>query len=245
MTVITLGGKSGNGGRNIGPKVSHQLNIDYVDRLILAQVARQTGSTLGSIQKREEEPITIREKISKIVNRILQNSASSGISADPYFVPNIATFLSEEYNEFPSSLITQRHELDDQIYIDSLSEVITEIALSGNSVIVGRGAHLILKNFESVLRIGLVSEFEDRIKIISQREGCDSSDAELRLNNRDKAREIYFERYFSLNDPDDIKHYDFMINTSIVNEDYATEMIADAAKSISDNKFFKIAKPGK
>ena len=64
MTIITLGGKSGNGGRNIGPKVSHELHIDYVDRLILSQVARQTGSTLGSIQKRENEPATFKEKIS-------------------------------------------------------------------------------------------------------------------------------------------------------------------------------------
>ena len=241
MTVITLGGKSGNGGRNIGPKVSHELHIDYVDRLILSQVARQTGSTLGAIQKREDEPVTFKEKISQIVNRILQNSASSGIGADPYFVPNIASFLSEEYNEFPNSLITQRHELDDELFINSLTQVINEIASTGNSVIVGRGAHIILKDFESVLRIGLVSEIEDRIKIISQRENCDLSEAELRLNNRDKARQIYFDRYFNLSDPDDIRHYDFMINTSKITEEYATQMIVDAASSISTNKFYKLS----
>lgn len=242
MTIITLGGKSGNGGRNIGPKVSHELHIDYVDRLILSQVARQTGSTLGAIQKREDEPATFKEKISKIINRILQNSASNGIGADPYFVPNIASFLSEEYNELPNSLITQRHELDDQIFIDTLTQVINEIADSGNSVIVGRGAHIILKDYEDVLRIGLVSEIEDRIKIISERENCDSTEAESRLNNRDKARQIYFERYFNLSDPDDIRHYDFMINTSKITEEYATEMIVNAATSIGSRKFYRLSK---
>lgn len=242
MTVITLGGKSGNGGRNIGPKISHEMHIDYVDRLILSQVARQTGSTLGSIQKREEEPVTFKERISKIIARILQNSASSGIGADPYFIPNIASFLSEEYNELPTSLITQRHELDDQIFIDTLTQVINEIASSGNSVIVGRGAHIILKDFESVLRIGLVADTEDRIEIIRQRENCNSSEAELRLSNRDKARQIYFERYFNLSDPDDIRHYDFVINTSKITDEYATEMIIDAATSISSSNFYKLSK---
>ena len=241
MTIITLGGKSGNKGRNIGPKVSHELHIDYVDRLILSQVARKTGSTLGAIQKREHEPETFKLKISQIVNRILQNSAATGISADPYFVPNIASFLSEEYNDLPKSLITQRHELDDTIFMDSLTKVISEIASSGNSVIVGRGAHVILKDFDPVLRIGLVSEIEDRINVIMRRERCDFSEAELRLKNRDKARQIYFERFFSLKDPDDIRHYDFIINTSKITEEYATKMIVDAASSISTAKTYRLA----
>ena len=133
----------------------------------------------------------------------------------------------------------------DQIqYIDGLKfvEVINEISDSGNSVIVGRGAHIILKDYEDVLRIGLVSEIEDRIKIISERENCDLTEAESRLNNRDKARQIYFERYFNLSDPDDIRHYDFMINTSKITEEYATEMIVDAATSIGSRKFYRLSK---
>ena len=83
---------------------------------------------------------------------------------------------------------------------------------------------------------------EDRIKIISERENCDSTEAESRLNNRDKARQIYFERYFNLSDPDDIRHYDFMINTSKITEEYATEMIVNAATSIGSRKFYRLSK---
>ena len=46
MTVITLGGLTGGGARTLGPIIAQKLDADYVDRLILTNVARHVGATV-------------------------------------------------------------------------------------------------------------------------------------------------------------------------------------------------------
>ena len=43
MSVITLGGMSGGGARNLGPMVAEQLGADHVDRFFLSNVAKALG----------------------------------------------------------------------------------------------------------------------------------------------------------------------------------------------------------
>ena len=54
MTIITLGGLSGGGARTLGPAVARAMDADYVDRLILADVARHVGATVEALHQREE-----------------------------------------------------------------------------------------------------------------------------------------------------------------------------------------------
>ena len=65
MTVITLGGLSGGGARTLGPIISQRLETDYVDRLILRDVAREVGATVEALHQREERPPTRGERFSR------------------------------------------------------------------------------------------------------------------------------------------------------------------------------------
>ena len=46
MSVITIGGLSGGGGRKIGPLLAKDLNFDYVDRLILTNASKSINASV-------------------------------------------------------------------------------------------------------------------------------------------------------------------------------------------------------
>ena len=56
MPVVTLEGYLGSGYQNIGKKVSEKLEIDFVDRVILSEVARELDTHLGEILDLEKKP---------------------------------------------------------------------------------------------------------------------------------------------------------------------------------------------
>ena len=201
MSVITLGGLSGGGARLLGPMVAEKLGADYVDRLILTDVARQVGATVEALHQREERPPTRGERFSRVLQRILERSAVTGAGGDPYFGPGIAAFLTEEYENLPRSTITRGHELEDQPYIDALRKVMRELAAAGDVIFVGRGAHIILKDVPNVLRVGVIAGMEDRVIRIMERERLDRAQAEKTVMERDEAREYYFKRYFDIDSP--------------------------------------------
>ena len=236
MTVVAMGGLSGGGGRLLGPKVAERLGADYVDRLILTNVAREVGATVEALHQREQRPPTRGERFSRIVQRILERSAVTGAGGDPYFGPGVAAFLTEEYEDLPQPTITRGHELEDEKYIEAVRKVVTDLAADGNVVIVGRGAYIILKDDPKVLRVGAVATWDDRVATIMEREHLQREAAESVITARDQARADYFKRFFDIDDPDNPELYHLTINASYVDLDYATEVVLQARAALDDGR---------
>lgn len=234
MTVITLGGLSGGGARTLGPIVSQRLEADYVDRLILRDVAREVGATVEALHQREERPPTRGERFSRLLQRILERSAVTGAGGDPYFGPGVAAFLTEEYEDLPQPTITRGHELEDEKYIEGIRKVVLDMASNGNVVFVGRGSFVILQDVPNALRIGIVASEEYRIKTIMERERRTEEEALKTIRARDEARAYYFKRFFEIDNPDDPELYHFVINTSEVSEEYAVNLITQASQAMQD-----------
>ena len=234
MTVVTLAGLAGGGPRSLGPLVAQRLEADYVDRLILTNVARQVGATVEALHQREERPPTRGERFSRILQRILERSAVSGAGGDPYFGPGVAAFLTEEYEDLPQPTITKGHELEDEAYIEAVHNVLEEMAASGNVVIVGRGSHVILRDLPNVLRVGVVSSYEDRVVTIMGRERIDREQAEKTMAARDGARAYYFKRFLSIDNPDAPELFHMVLNVSEVGLEYATDIVTHAVRSLND-----------
>lgn len=229
MTVVTLAGLAGAGPRSLGPMVAQRLEADYVDRLILTNVARQVGATVEALHEREERPPTRGERFSRLLQRVLERSAVSGAGGDPYFGPGVAAFLTEEYEDLPQPTITKGHELEDEAYIEAVHTVLEEMAEGGNTVIVGRGSHVILRDLPNVLRVGVVSEYEDRIITIMNRERLSREEAESTVAARDAARAYYFQRFLGLENPDAPELFHMVVNVSEIGLDYAADMVATAS----------------
>mgnify|MGYP001202968448 FL=1 len=234
MAIITIGGLTGSGGRHIGMAVAKALGFDYIDRLILSDAAKQIGATVQAMQEKEDKYVSILENISSLAQRILERSAMSGVGGDPHFGPGAAAFLINEYADFPKATILKGSHMENKDYIDGLTSVIVDISKNDNAVIVGRGAAAILKNDESVLKIGLTSSTEDRIKRISKRENIDEIEAEKVVNEKDAARSDFYKTFFDHDGPEDPKQFHLSINTTLVKLDSAISMILAATKTFKD-----------
>ena len=236
MAVIALGGLAGGGAGALGPLVAKRLGADYVDRLILTDVARQVGATVEALYQREERPPTIGERLARILQRILERSAMANAGGDPYFGPGVAAFLTEEYEDLPQPTVTRGHELEDDKYFEAVREVVRDLAAGGNVVIVGRGGYIILRDVPGVLRVGVVANPDDRIAAIMERGGLDREQAETTVLARDKARAYYFKRFFGIDEPDSPELYHLVINTSDVSLGFATDLVIQTSAALDDGR---------
>lgn len=236
MAVITMGGLSGGGARALGPLVAEKIGADYVDRLILANVARHVGATVEALHQREERPPTRGERFTRILQRILERSAVTGAGGDPYFGLGVSTYLTEEYEDLPQPTVTRGHEIEDEKYFEGVRRVMRDLAAQGNVVFVGRGGHFILSDVPGVLRVGVVARLEDRIETIMARERLSRDDAAITIAARDSARNAYFKTHFDADAPDDPEQYHLTINTSEIDLQYAAELVIEAVSALEDDR---------
>ena len=236
MSVVTLGGMPGGGSRVLGPLIASRISGDYVDRHLLLDVARQVGSTVEVLHEREQNPSSLSDQWKKLFQRVLERSSLSSVGGDPYFGPGVTSFLTEEYENIQNSVITSEHQLSDDHYVEALHDTIVRVASEGNVVIVGRGAHLVLKDMDSVLRIGIVCDLEDRIKRIMEIENIDRQMAESTIERRDKARSQYFKKVFDVEDGDKADFFHLTLNTSKVDLEFAADAIVNALQSLQKGK---------
>ena len=62
MPIITVEGRVGAGAPDLGRLVARELEIDFVDRLILAQIARRANATMRALVDQER-------RVPSLVNR--------------------------------------------------------------------------------------------------------------------------------------------------------------------------------
>lgn len=233
MSTITITGLYGSGANEIGQQVAQGLKYYYVDRQILSEAANHLGSTLEEITEQTERPINLSERFSSFFRNILERSALSGSAVDPYFGGGMDMLLVREYRDFPESESTDDK---DSRLLNVLSTVVNRIADSGNTVIIGRGANMILSNRADCLHIGLAANYEDRLKRIMARENIDSLvEAEKFLADNDLARLSFFQRFFGV-DPNDPKQYHMLINSSALGELKTVQIITDLSKMTAESK---------
>ena len=233
MTVITIEGRIGAGAPDVGRIVARELGVDFVDRLILAEIARRVGSTVGALADQERRVPSFVNRLTQSVQRMLQRSAVAGMGGDPYFGPGVEHLIARPYNEMDEAPASTAAELDDEHFRDTTAEVIRDIAEAGNVVILSRGGAAILQDNPSVLRVGMVARKSDRIKRVMDTEKLDTAAAEEFIDHSDRAQHRYFEKAFN-SSPIDPFLYHFMWNTSDVSIEYAAQVTIDAAKEMAD-----------
>ena len=236
MSVITLGGMSGGGARDLGPMLADKLNADYVDRIFLANVAKRLGSTVEALQIKEERLLTRSERWLNFVQRVLERSAVTGAAGDPYFGPGSSAFLTDEFEDIESPVITEPHTIEDEHYIEAIHEIMRDMADTGDVVFVGRGGHLILNDMDNVLRVGIVAHIHDRIKTLVRRENITEEKAVELIKSRDEARNEYFAKFFDVSDPDRADLFHITINTSEVSLEYAADLVVDSLQALKSGK---------
>ena len=227
MSTITITCLYGSGANEIGMKVAQSLQYYYVDRQILSEAADQLGSTLEEITEISERPINISERLTGFFRNILERSALSGSAVAPYFGGGMDMLLVREYRDFSN---LESADGKDARLLNILSNVINRVADAGNSVIIGRGANMLLSGRPDAFHIGLIASYEDRLKRIMARERIEiAADAEKYIAENDVARASFFQRFFGV-DPTDPQQYHMVLNCTALGESNIVHQICDLSK---------------
>ncbi len=233
MPVVAIEGRAGSLAPALGRIVAKELDVDFVDRLLLAEIARRVGSTVQALAESERRQVGVVERLASLVQRMLERSAVAGSGGDPYFGPGIETLLARPYRELDEPAVTSSSELGQQQFIDTTREVVRDVAESGSVVILSRGASAILKDEANVFRVGVVADRAIRVRRIMERESLDEDGAEEFVDHSDRAQGAYFEKAFD-SSPIDPFLYHVTINTSTISVERAAKFIVPMARELHE-----------
>ena len=228
MPIITINGTIGSGTFEVGQMVANSLNLNYVDRMVLAEAARRVGSPVGVLLEKEQRVVRFRERLGRFLQTMLERSAISGVSGEPYFGRGVEMLPAETYTELAGDASSSAQQVNDAAFIEATTSVIREVASAGNVVIIGRGSNMILADTPGVINVALVAPMEYRVNTIMHREHLDQAEARAYLDQLEEARLTFFRKFFKVEatNPD---LYHLVINTGLVNQDAVIDTIARVA----------------
>ena len=230
MPVITINGPLGAGAVSIGQMVAEQLELNFYDRLVFTQAARLIGTPVGSVIAKEQRVDRFRDRLGRFLQTMLERSAMSGVSGEPYFGRGIENLPPETFMEMIGEGNTNRR-ISDKEFIEATEKVVKDIYEGGNAVIIGRGANAILSDMPGTFHVGLMAPLEVRVQTLMQRENYTREEAENYGMELERAHENYFRRFFDYN-PSDPSHYQMMLNMGLMTPQTAAGIIAHATSDI-------------
>ncbi|MBR3147461.1 MAG: cytidylate kinase-like family protein [Eubacterium sp.] len=113
-------------------------------------------------------------------------------------------------------------------------DVITEIGAKGEGVIVGRCADYVLREDPDVTNVFIYGEKEDKIRRCIEEYGDDEATVEKKMATYDKARRNYY-NYHTSRKWGEYKNYDLAINSSLVGEEGAADIICAYLEARKNN----------
>jgi cytidylate kinase len=230
MPTIAFEGRHCSGQRDPGRLVAKELGFDFVDRIMLAEIAKKVGSTVEAVSMRKLKKPSIIDMFAKGINQILNSSPTVGVGGDPYFGPGIENAMSKEFYELDETIIKNPEDLDYKRMIEATKEVIKDISDLGKVLVISRGASAILKDKENVLRVFFSANENERISRAKKMHNLES-DAEAidLLKHADHAQDEYFKKAFNL-DFNDQSMYHLTLNTSNLTPEECSSIILNLSK---------------
>ena len=219
MPVVTVEGYLGSGYQIIGRKVAEKLKIDFVDRVILSEIAKEMNTHLGEIIDLEKKP---EEKsiITKLADKLLlalEKSALAGGGADPFFGQGVEHLLSQPY---PKNM-SNKENID---FTNAIKKVIKEIASEGSVLILGRGASGVLRNDPNALKVGIYCDEEIRVKKYAERYSISDDESRKKIVEYDEGKKNYYLNVFQ-KQPLDPSIFNIIFNSELLSEDEIIEDI--------------------
>lgn len=116
----------------------------------------------------------------------------------------------------------------DKIF-ETQKNIIEFLAEKDNCIIVGRCSDFILGEVENSIHIYIYASYEARLNHCIKELGMDETEARRMIKSVDEARDSYHMQYAGYL-PDDKRHKDIMIDSSLFGVDGTAQFLADAIK---------------
>jgi len=210
--VVTISRQFGSGGSEVGRIVAQESGLLYVDREIIAEVAKRLGIN-------EEQAARQDEQTAGTVGHILEALRSSS----PF---------SLHYNNLfkPSDLPTQAQEV---AYLRLTQRVLLELATEGDVVIIGRGSQFLLHGVPRTLHIYIFAPLDYRRDQVMNHYHLDRASAKEFIERRDYEHNAYLSRYYGGNHHHP-NLYHLLINTGLFTYALAAHLIQQALPLLMD-----------
>ncbi|MGD2271222.1 MAG: cytidylate kinase-like family protein [Desulfobacterales bacterium] len=203
MSVITISRQFGAGGRTLGEMVAKRLGYEFYDNEVIQMVSIHAKVSADSVDALEK--------------------ATGGL-----FNRFIADIVPRSLKDL---LVSRKQEtIDEEIYVDILHKIITEIAEDANAVIIGRGSQYILKDHEDTFHVLIIADINDRVKFFEEKYDLTQAQA-VRAVSQDDRRRANLYRKFNVSDYDQPDRYHLVLNTSKLDFDVACDLICELVKS--------------
>jgi cytidylate kinase len=199
MSVITISRQFGAGGKTLGEMIAKRQEYTFVDNEIIQLVAKKAKVSTNWVESIEKEA---GGKLLKFMSGLVRKS----------FIDRI---LSDE-----------RGYIDEEIYVDLLHKIITQIAAEADAVILGRGGQYILRDTADVFHILLIADKEDRIRFMETHYDLSPSQALQSVNREDKRR-VNLYRKFGKENYDHPDLYHMVLNMSKLELEDACDLVCD------------------
>jgi cytidylate kinase len=227
MPVVTVSGMMGSGAREVARLVADILAIDYVDQQILVDAAQRLGVSARVVAQRDEHVRSFGERLASLLRTFLERSAAAGIGDPLMGAGSLEVLLARSYGDLTKS---HEQEVDDALYMKTVTAIIRELGQRGDIVILGRGSNLLLREHPTALHVLTLAPLELRVQRFAQREGLSSQEAAKRVHDLDKGRAAFHHKFFKI-EADDPACYDLAIETSRLSSEVAAQLVAEAARA--------------
>ena len=198
MRAVTISREYGSGGGEVGSQLAKRLGWKLIDHEVTVQVASALGIS-------EADAEAYDEHVDNVVFRVLSDLGQS---------MTIGTLPNEVYGQRLSS----------QDYDEARRKVVAAAATSGHSIIIGRGAQVLLADRRDVLHVRVIAPLEQRITYVMQREGLDRAKAQARIQAKDRDRTRFLTTVHQHN-PQDEHLYDLVVNTAVIELGDVVELV--------------------
>jgi cytidylate kinase len=230
MPVVTMSGTTGSGAREVGRIAAEILGIDYVDRQIMVDAARRLGVSAEALAERDERCTGFRERLANMLHTFLERSAAAGVGDPLMGSGGLEVLLARSYGEMGAEAGSSAQELDNAVYIKTISAIISELGQRGNIAILGRGGQVILKELPTALHVLTQAPLELRTRRIVERDRLRPEEASKRVHELDSGRAAFHRKFFKV-DVNAPCLYDLVIDTSRLPYAVAAEVVALAARA--------------
>lgn len=207
MTVIALSASYGAGGSVIGPELAQRLGVPFLDRAIPVAVAGRLEVSVDDAAAHDEEASET------FLDRLLRGFIGTDVGV-PAPVP-AETFTSEDFRR-------------------ATEEVLVRQAATGEGVILGRAAAIVLRDDPGVLRVRLDGPREARIARAMRLGGIERETAERALQRMDRTHADYARQFYGV-DIHEPSLYHLIVDSTAIDTGACIELIAVAAESLAEH----------
>ncbi len=196
MAVITISRQFGAGGKTLGKMVAKTLGYLFADDHIVEMVAEAANVSPHFVESVEKEA---GSKLSRVISSMVSKRWLDRI------------------------LVGEHGYIDEDIYLDYIVVIISQVAEEGDVVILGRGSQYILNDHPDARHVLLIDEVENRVKFMMDHYDLSQKQA-VRVVSKEDKRRLNFYGKLGKEDFDDPSLYHLVLNMSRVDMETASTL---------------------